>query len=110
MKRNLPGLIIITCQVVIVGLFFTTVFNDDIKVERYVSTIHNSNLNKIANSVSLLFEQEDEERQLEDKTEDLATLELPSITPEPEETKKEEPVVKEEDKPVSEPLVSVDAR
>ena len=55
MKRNLPSLIVIACQVLIVGLFFTTVFNDNIKLEKYVSTIHNENLNKIATSVSLLF-------------------------------------------------------
>ena len=58
MRRRVSGLIVIGSQLLIVGLFFVTVFNDDIKVERYVSTIHNENLNKIATSVSLLFEEE----------------------------------------------------
>ena len=110
MKRNLPSLITIICQLSIVGLFFTTVFNNDIKVERYVSTIHNSNLNKIATSVSLLFTQEDEEKLLEDKLVDLVVEELPSLDVVQEDVKKVEvPQTKEEPEIVGEPLVSVDA-
>ena len=47
MKKTLSGLIVITCQFLIVGLFFGTVNNTDVKIEKHVSTIHNGNLNKI---------------------------------------------------------------
>ncbi len=56
---------IIVSQLLVVGLFFTTIFNDEVRVDKYVSTSHNKNLNKIATSVSLLFEQEE----LDDKGE-----------------------------------------
>ena len=59
MKRRIPGLIVIGSQLLIVGLFFVTVFNTDIKIQKHVSTIHNENLNKIATSVSILFEEEE---------------------------------------------------
>ena len=52
MRRTVSNLIVIVFQLLIVGLFFGTVFNDDVKVEKYVSTIHNKNLDKIATSVS----------------------------------------------------------
>ena len=58
MRRTVSNLIVIVSQLLIVGLFFVTVFNSDIKLEKHVSTIHNENLNKIATSVSLLFEEE----------------------------------------------------
>ena len=45
MGRKVPGLIVIASQLLIVGIFFVTVFNNDIKVEKHVSTIHNENLN-----------------------------------------------------------------
>jgi len=113
MKRNLPSLIVIACQVLIVGLFFTTVFNDNIKLEKYVSTIHNENLNKIATSVSLLFKEEEKEvkiEEVEEKMEELVIEELPSVDEVKEDANKvEEKKEKEEETIVSEPLVSVDA-
>ncbi len=45
MMRRISGLIVIGSQLLIVGLFFVTMFSSDIKVEKYVSTIHNENLN-----------------------------------------------------------------
>ena len=59
MRRTVSNLLVIGTQLLIVGLFFTTVFTNDIKVNKYVSIIHNDNLDKIATSVSLLFEEED---------------------------------------------------
>lgn len=58
MKGKGSALIVITSQLLLVGLFFVTSFNNEIKVEKHVNTIHNENLKKIAMSVSLLFEEE----------------------------------------------------
>ena len=86
-----------------------TIFNTDIKVEKHVSTIHNENLNKIATSVSLLFEEE-EEIPVEEKMEDLTLEELPSIDVIAEEVEKIEKEASKDDEVVeSTPLVSVDA-
>lgn len=82
-----------------------TVFNSDIKVDKHVSIIHNENLNKIATSVSLLFE---EEIPVEEKIEDLVLEELPSIDVIAEDVEKMEKE-KEEEVVESIPLVSVDA-
>ena len=107
MKRKVSSLIVIASQLLIVGLFFVTVFNEDIKVEKHVSIIHNDNLNKIATSVSLLFE---EEIPVEEKLEDLILEELPSIEVIAEEVKElEEELSSEEVNVESTPLVSVDA-
>ena len=105
MRRTVSNLIVIGSQLLIVGLFFVTVFNNDIKLEKHVSIIHNENLNKIATSVSLLFE---EEIPFEEKIEDFTLEELPSNEVIAEEVlelekKNEEAVVE------STPLVSVDA-
>ena len=109
MKRTVSNLIVISCQLLIVGLFFGTVFNDDIKVEKYVSTIHNNNLDKIATSVSLLFKEETlpTVEEVEKKLDEMTLEELPSTD--------EIKTIIEEDKEVVEPevestpLVSVDA-
>ena len=109
MKKTLSGLIVITCQFLIVGLFFGTVNNTDVKIEKHVSTIHNGNLNKIANSVSLLFEEEEPKedvKELEEKLDDMTLEELPSIDKIEVKEKEEEP---KEDVIESTPLVSVDA-
>lgn len=110
MRRTISNLLIIGCQLLIVGLFFGTVFNDDVRVEKHVSTIHNENLNKIANSVSLLFKDESLPNidELEDKLEDISSVELPAApaVKEIEEKKQEEEKVEEV---VSSPLVSIDA-
>lgn len=105
MKRKVSGLIVIVSQLLIVGLFFVTIFNNDIKVEKYVSIIHNDNLNKIATSVSLLFEEEI--IPVEEKMEELTLEELPSVDViEKEVIEIEEEMEKEEE---STPLVSIDA-
>lgn len=78
MKGKGSALIVVVSQLLLVGLFFVTNFNGDIKVQKYVSTVHNENLNKIANSVSLLFEEEIVP--LEEELDDLVMTELPSIS------------------------------
>ena len=112
MRRTVSNLIVISCQLLIVGLFFGTVFNNDIKVEKYVSTIHNKNLDKIANSVSLLFKEEATPtlEEVEQKMADMTLEELPSTDNVKEEIEKpndenanDEPVIE------TTPLVSVDA-
>ena len=112
MRRTVSNLIVIGCQLLIVGLFFGTVFNDDIKVEKYVSTIHNNNLDKIATSVSLLFKEDTTPTldEFEKKLDDMTLEELPSKDAiENEENKKQDDVVEEKKKIESTPLVSVDA-
>ena len=108
MKRTFIGLTVIICQLLIVGFFFGTVFNNDVRVEKYVSTVHNENLNKIATSVSLRFEEEElfPTVSLDEKLDDMVLEELPSIpvVEEKKETKNED-----SDEVVSSPLVSVDA-
>ena len=110
MKRTISGLAVIACQCLIVGLYFGTMNSNDVRIEKYVSTIHNENLNKIATSVSLLFEDEEVEdmKELEKKLDDLTLEELPSIDvinnniEEPENESNDDVMV-------STPLVSVDA-
>lgn len=106
MRKSISNLIVISSQLLIVGLFFGTIFNKDISVEKHVSIIHNENLNKIATSVSLLFEEE--EISLDDKLEELVLEELPSIAVIDENVSKLQETVKEE-VVESTPLVSVDA-
>ena len=77
MGRKVSHLIVVASQLLLVGLFFVTSFNDEIKVQKYVSTVHNENLNKIAMSVSLLFEEEVVPVVLD--KEDLVLEELPSL-------------------------------
>ena len=104
MRRKVSNLMVIVSQLLIVGLFFVTIFNNDIKVEKYASIIHNDNLNKIATSVSVLFE---EEIILEpEKIDDFVLEELPSLDVIEDDIKTLEEEKKE---PESVPLVSVDA-
>ena len=106
MRRTVPSLMVNALQLLIVGLFFGTVLNDNVKVEKHVSTIHNQNLDKIANSVSLLFDEEVIDKKEEVESLDLTPQELPSIDA-PTESNEEVPEDIEE--VVSTPLVSIDA-
>lgn len=105
MSRKVSNLIVIACQLLIVGLFFVTVFSEDIILEKNVSIVHNKNLNKIATSVSLLFEEEEPVVKMLD---DFVLEELPSVEQINEDIEKIEDqvevIVNE-----STPLVSVDA-
>ena len=108
MKRKVVNTLVIGSQLLIVGLFFVTVFSEKVSVKKYVTTIHNDNINKIATSVSLLFEEE-EVVPVVSITEDLTLKELPSVDElEAEnETKTEEN--KQEEVIESTPLVSLDS-
>lgn len=105
MRRTVSNLLVIGTQLLIVGLFFTTVFTNDIKVNKYVSIIHNDNLDKIATSVSLLFEEEDI-TSIDKKLDDMTLEELPSLDKVVEDIDKEEEKTEEN---YSEPLYSIDA-
>ena len=55
MIRKVSSLIVVFLQLSLVGLFFVVSFNDDVKEQKYVSTIHNENLdNYIKGNFSLL--------------------------------------------------------
>lgn len=105
MRRTVSNLLVIGTQLLIVGLFFTTVFTNDIKVNKYVSIIHNDNLDKIATSVSLLFEEEDI-TSIDKKLDDMTLEELPSLDEVVEDIDKAEEKTEEN---YSEPLYSIDA-
>ena len=109
MKKALSGLLVIACQCFIVGLFFGTLNNDDVKIDKHVSTIHNENLNKIATSVSVLFNQEEKPLEEEKQLEDATLEELPSIEKVDNEVKEPENDKEVKEEVVSTPLVSVDA-
>ena len=105
MKGKVAPLIVIGSQLLLVGLFFVINFNEEIILKKHVSTVHNENLNKIATSVSLLFEEE--VLPVIEETNDFVLEELPSLDVvhlEKEKKDKEEEIVNE-----SVPLVSVDA-
>lgn len=105
MRRTVSNLLVIGTQLLIVGLFFTTIFTNDIKVNKHVSIIHNDNLDKIATSVSLLFEEEDI-TSIDKKLDDMTLEELPSLDEVVEDIDKEEEKIEEN---YSEPLYSIDA-
>lgn len=104
MRGKVSSLIVIVSQLLIVGLFFVIIFNNEIEVRKYGSIVHNDNLNKIAMSVSVLFEEEI--IPVQDEIEDLVLEELPSLDNVIEEENEEK---SESSEPVSIPLVSVDA-
>ena len=66
MRKTVSNLLVVGTQLLIVGLFFTTILSNDMKEVKHVSTIHNNNLNKIATSVSLLFEEENLNNSIEE--------------------------------------------
>lgn len=105
MIRKVSNLIVIGCQLLIVGLFFVIVFSEDIILEKHVSVVHNENLDKIATSVSLLFE---EEEPVVKTLDDFILEDLPSIEQISEDISKIEEEV-EIDVNESTPLVSIDA-
>ena len=103
MRKTVSSLLVLGSQMLIVGLFFTTVFSKNVNVSKHVSTVHNDNLNKIATSVSLLFE-EDSLAKVEDKVESMTIEELPSIAKVSEDASKIEEEVKVEEPIKNEPV------
>lgn len=110
MRRTVSNLLIIGLQVLIVGLFFVTVFGNEVNIKKHVSTIHNENLNKIATSVSILFEEEEVISAIEDYT----LEELPALSVLEEDIAESEEVFDDENddkmsEVISTPLYSIDA-
>lgn len=103
MLKKIFRLMLVGSQIGLVGLFVTMTFSEEMNAHKYVSIIHNENLNKIATAVTLLFEEEviptyEEEQYI---VEDLPSVE------------KYEEIVEEIEKPkeenISIPLIAVDA-
>lgn len=103
MKKNFPFLTVVGGQLLIVGCFFANVINNDASVNKYVSIVHNENLDKIATSVSVLFNKEIQPVVMVDDT----LLQMPTSYVE-EDVEKEEKV-KEEKVEEPAPLVVIDA-
>ena len=55
MKKIVLNIFVISLQLLMVGLFFMTVFSEKVNITNKVSIVDNENLDKIADSVSLLF-------------------------------------------------------
>lgn len=55
MKKIVLNIFVISLQLLMVGLFFMTVFSEKVNITKMVSIVDNENLDKIADSVSLLF-------------------------------------------------------
>ena len=107
MKGKVSPLIVIGSQLLLVGLFFVINFSEEISFEKYVSTVHNENLNKIATSVSLLFEEE--VLPVIEETNDFVLEELPSLETLPLDAEKDKKTEDDENVTESAPLVSIDA-
>lgn len=89
MLKKIFRCILLGGQVAVVGLFFVVSYDKELNEKKYVSVIHNENLHKIANTLTLLFEEE----VIPTITEEIFVLEeLPSV----DQPKDEEEVVKEE--------------
>ena len=107
MKKTLSNMIVITFQLAIVVWFFVICFlgNDNFKENE--SVVKNNNLDKVATSVSLLFEEENE-IDVEKKFKNVEINDLPSINVIKDEDTKDV-LIEEEEEEESVPLVSVDA-
>ena len=106
--RKIANFAVIVSQLLMVGIFSFSILKNNRVEEKYVSTVHNENLDKIATSVSLLFKEDINNEDTEKA--DLSLNELPSVPTVKEEKveeKKEES--KKEDEVVSTPLYSIDA-
>lgn len=55
MKKIVLNIFVISLQLLMVGLFFMTIFSEKVNITKKVSIVDNENLDKIADSVSLLF-------------------------------------------------------
>lgn len=55
MKKIVLNIFVISLQLLMVGLFFMKIFSEKVNITKKVSIVDNENLDKIADSVSLLF-------------------------------------------------------
>lgn len=105
MLKKISRFMLVSSQIVLVLLFVAVTYNEEMNAQKYVSIIHNDNLNKIATSLTLLFE---EEIVPVYKEEEIVLKELPSsdLIVDIEDSSLEKP---KEEEVVSVPLISVDA-
>ena len=104
MKKSFSSVMVVFVQLFIAGFFFYNSLANNIKLDENVNTIKNDNLNKIADSVSVLFDLEPID--IGSKIQDNSIFELPSIDA-PVVVTEEEKTEKKEI--VSTPLTSVEA-
>lgn len=102
MLKKIFRLILLSGQVAIVGLFFMVSYDKELNEKKYVSVIHNENLHKIANALTLLFEEEIIPT-VEEK--DYVLEELPSLDQPPVKDDLKEEVIEED---TSRPLLAYD--
>lgn len=76
MKKVMLNFTIVVLQLLIVGIFTFSVFNDSVELKKSVTIVHNDNLDKIADSVSLLFLSEEV---IESEPEENVTVEYEEI-------------------------------
>lgn len=105
MRRKLPFMIIILFQIVLVVFFLKFRSMNDVIVNKYVSIVHNNNLDKIATSVSVLFKNEDVSHVI--MVDDGIVQEMPTIYEEKVDKEEIETEVKNEVK--STPLYALDS-
>ena len=103
MLKKILRFILISSEFAILGFFCFTTYSNEISQLKYVNVIHNNNLNKIANSISLLFEEEITPIQEE---EIFSLEELPSLDNDVVNESLESAEIKDD---ISVPLVSVNA-
>lgn len=120
MRKIVSNVLVVSMQLIVGGLFLCMLFSDDNENNKVV-VIENDNLNKMADSVSVLFAVSNT---LESEVINAEEIELPSADCEEEEVKKEETEVKEEvienetkeevsvpvveEEPEPEPIITVD--
>lgn len=111
MKKVMLNLTVIALQIMIVIMFSVSIFRDSVEIKKHVNIVHNDNLNKIADSVSLLFLNEEEAItavtivEEPEEINNYKEVELPSIEDKVEENFLE---TQESEEPVSTPLISLD--
>ena len=88
-------------EIFILGFFVFITYSDEINQQKYVKVLHNNNLNKIAESVTLLFEEEI----IPTEEEEIIILEeLPSLD---NDIVSEESEIKDKTEDVGSPLISI---
>ena len=103
MLRKIMNIILASSEIFLLGFFCFITYSDEMNQQKYVSVIHNNNLNKIATAVTLLFEEE----VLPVYEEEIVLEELPSLDNEKVKESVEEEKI---DENISTPLISVNSQ
>lgn len=93
-KKVISFVLVVSIQVFIVGFFFNKTLGKNVNVYKQVNIVHNNNLDKIATSVSVLFDEDQDSKIV--LVDDTVIQDLPSLYKEVKEEKKLEEEVKEE--------------